>query len=283
MARFSSICAVFDCQIDFRTRMKLRFKGKVTPCPDKNQTNAAINSVLNSCIQIEETRISRNANVPQRIYFRLDSHLLGQIEQIKQNNHRLTLSPANLANLRYYLLLNSLELTDSMHHRGSHSWLTFGRSPLIFSTNYLFGDRQQPLTLFRSIIDFDGKISQQIQQELSQNPQLLDRIAQVHYWLILSIFAQLPLKTTNKGSWLSLCCYWLATIIICLTVRYFWATNYLLWLAIGFSVFWLFNISWRKIVIKQLKTLIIYQMIAGFLATSVRKRQIGFKMLCFVI
>lgn len=263
--------------------MKLRFKGGGTPCLDKNQTNEAINSVLNSCIQIEETRISRNTNVPQRIYFRLDSHLLEQIEQIKQNNHRLTLSPANLANLRYYLLLNSLEQTDSMPHLGFNSCLTFGRSPLIFSTNYLFGDRQQSLTLFRSIIDFDGKICQQIQQELSQNPQLLDRVAQAHYWLILQILAQLPLKTTNQGSWLIFCCYCFATIMIYLAVRYFLATNYLLWLAIGFSVFWLLNISWRKIIIKQLKTLIIYQMIAGFLANSVRKRQIGFKMLYFVI
>ncbi len=243
--------------------------------------NAAINRVLNSCIQIKEAKISRNAKVPQQIYFYLDSALLGQIEQIRQNS-QFTLDPANLANLRYYLLFNSLEQIDSMHHWRSDSWL-IGRSPLVFSTNYRFGDRQQPLTVFRSIIDLEGKISQQIQQELLQNPQLLARLSQVHYWLILAILTQLPFKSINQGSRLIFCYHGIATIIICLAVRYFFATNYLLWIVSGLSVFWLLNISLRKVIVKQLKVLIIYHLTDGFLANSLRKRQIGLKILCLVI
>ncbi|MGF1589072.1 MAG: hypothetical protein ACFCU7_07485 [Pleurocapsa sp.] len=262
--------------------MKLRFKSRATPCLDKNQTNAAINRALNSCIQIEEAKISRHAKVGQQIYFYLDSSLLEQIEQIKDTNQRLTLSPVNLANLRHYLLFNSLAQIDSLHHWRCESWL-IGRSPLIFSTNYWYSDRQQPLTLFRSVIDLQGKISQQIQQELSQNPQLLARVSQAHYWLILEILAQLPFQSTNQGSRLIFCYYCLATIAICLAVGYFLAINYLLWIVSGLSVFWLLNISWRKVIVKHLKALIIYHLIDGFLANSVKKRQLGLKMLGLII
>ena len=252
-----------------------------------NQITARINianSAINSCIQIEEARISNRASRPHQVYFCLDSDLIRQIEWVKENNHKLILSPRNLANLRYYALVNSpLEQIGLSYPWRSAKFFFLQRSPLIFTTDYLFPNSHQPLTLFRSVIDLEGKISQQIHQKLWQNPQLLPRISQVHYWLILEILAQLPLGQKNQYLWLIISCCSLIASMICLGIYYFLGLSYLLNVAIYVSIILIINISLKKVIIKQLKSLIIHHLIDGFWGKSVKVRLVGLQILNFII
>ena len=173
--------------------------------------SVASDYILNSCIRIEEIRINRRVTVPRQIHFCLDSVILQQIEQAEAINQKLILSPANLANLRYYALINSLEKIDPIYP-SRFLPVSLKRSPLIFSTNYRSNSCQQPLTLFRSVIDLEGKISQQIPQQLWDNPLLLERISQAHYWLIGEILDRLPLKQRSYSSRFIYCCFLLIAI-----------------------------------------------------------------------
>lgn len=150
------------------------------------------NEILNSCIQIKLTRISRQASIPTQVCFCLDAKLLEQIAQNQANQTRLVLSATNLANLRHYALLN---LPCSPYS-------TLAQSCLTFSTVYLVDNEQVSSVLFRSVIDPEGKISQQIKQELIHNPPLLKQISQAHYWLVGEILAQLPFKSKAWYYWL---------------------------------------------------------------------------------
>lgn len=237
------------------------------------------NSVLNACIRVEEVRISRRVNIPQQIHFCLDSRLLEQIEQIPPNEHSL-LSSANLANLRYYVLLNSLKQIGLSSPR--RTLLSLGRSPLVFSTNYLFCDRSQPLTLFRSVIDLEGKISQQIQQQLWENPQLLKRVSRAHHWLILEVLAQLPLKSRNSSSWFIKSCFLAIAIATSMAIWYFFSGSIWFISAIGCAIFCLLSCC-KQSIVKQMRTWIIYQLTTGFLATSVKKRQFGLNILSLLV
>ena len=252
-----------------------------------NQITAKINSAnsaINSCIQIEEARISRRATRPHQVYFCLDSDLIRQIEWVKANNHKLILSSRNLANLRYYALVNSpLEQIGLVHPWRWAKLSSLRRSPLIFTTDYLFPNSQQPLTLFRSVIDLEGKISQQIHQDLWQNKLLLPKISQAHYWLILEILAQLPLERKNRYLWLIISCCSLIASMICLVIYYFFSLSYLLNVAISIIIILILNISLKKTITRQLKPLIIHHLIAGFGVKSVKVRRIGLQILNFII
>ena len=252
-----------------------------------NQITARINSAnsaINSCIQIEEARISRRTTRPHQVYFCLDSDLIRQIEWVKENNHKLILSSRNLANLRYYALVNSpLEQIGLVHPWRWAKLSSIGRSPLIFTTDYLFPNSQQPLTLFRSVIDLEGKISQQINQALWQNQQLLPRISQAHYWLILEILAQLPLERKNRYLWLIITCCSLIVSMSCLAIYYFFSLSYLLNVAIYIIIILILNISLKKIITRQLKPLIIHHLMDGCWGKSVKFRRIGLQILNFII
>ena len=242
------------------------------------------NSAINSCIQMEEARISPRATRPHQVYFCLDYDLIRQIKWVKENNHKLILSSRNLANLRYYVLVNSpLEQIGLVHPWPWAKLLSLRRSPLIFTTDYLFPNSQQPLTLFRSVIDLEGKISQQIHQDLWQNPQLLPKISQAHYWLILEILAQLPLERKNRYLWLIISCCSLIATMICLAIYYFFGLSYLLNVAIYINIILILNISLKKIITRQLKPLIIDHLITSFGGKSFKLRRIGLQILNFII
>jgi hypothetical protein len=231
------------------------------------------NELINSCIQIKLTRISRQVTIPDRVCFCLDAKLLEQITQHHANQTKLVLSAANLANLRYYALLN---LPCSPH-------ATLAPSCLTFSTEYLFDNEQVSTTLFRSVIDLEGKISQQIKQELIDNSALLNQISQAHYWLIGEILGQLPFKSKAWYYWLLSALMAIAAITTNILLWYLMPFNYLAKLLICLGIF-LFGKSVLSILItQQLRSWIIYHLLDGILSKSVVKRQIGLKVMSFLI
>ena len=264
MARLNSVYGFFNYKVvkGFRSKPSLK--------SDRD---------LDFCIQIEEIRINRSTSIPHQINFRLDLATLKHLEEIKHNNQKLRLSPAKIANLRCYILHNAfVEQLITNQNQGLSSIM---RSPLTFSTHYASAN-QQPTILLRSAIDLKGEISQQIQGDLYQNPQMLTRISQVHYWLISELIAQLPLKS-NRSSWLVLSCFFVVATLLALISWYLFPFNKLLNLIVIFSLFWILNTSFKKTIIESMQRWIIYHLVEGFLAKNVVKRKIGLKLLSSLV
>ncbi len=252
--------------------MKSSIRDRTLPSLDHNQVNSNVNDVISSCIQIEESRISRRNATPPQIRFLLNGDILVQIEQAKVEKRKLTLTHPILADLQYYALLNTQEYCRANYSKHQRKLLTPGRSALTFSTDYSYSINHQPETLFRSVIDLTGIISQQIQQDLWQNQQLLNRIAQAHYWLIVEILAQLPLESKSKVTWLVKVFF---LIIISLIVVLFWHVLSLsiFWKILILSSFLLFVLVLKKSLFKSINKLIIYYLIDGkFLKNTNRRR-----------
>lgn len=240
---------------------------------DAQNLPASLNEVVNSCIQIKLTRISSKVTIPDQVCFCLDTKLLEQIAQNHPNQTKLVLSATNLANLRHYALLN---LSCSPRS-------TLAQSCLTFSTEYLFDNDQVSTILFRSVIDLEGRISQQIKQELIHNSPLLNQISQAHYWLVGEILSQLPFKSKAWYYWLLSGLMAIAIITINILIWYLMPLNYLAKLLICLGIF-LFGKSILSILIThQLKSWIIYHLLDGILSKSVVQRQIGLKVLSFLL
>lgn len=257
MARLNSVSGFFNHKVAFRSKSIISDR-----------------AVLDSCIQIEEIRINRSTSIPHRIDFKIDLATLKYLEEIKRNKRRLKLPSAKVANLRCYILHNAFieQLITNPKYKGLS---LRSRSPLTFSTCYA-SFNQQPTILLRSAIDLEGKISQQIQRDLYQNPQMLTRISQVHYWLISELLAQLPLK--SNSSWLFLACSFLVATLVGLISWYLFPFDRLLDLIIAFSIFLLLNTCLKKTLVEFIKGWLIYHLVEGFLSKSVIKRQIGLKL-----
>ncbi|PSB07061.1 hypothetical protein C7B62_21060 [Pleurocapsa sp. CCALA 161] len=231
------------------------------------------NGLLNSCIQLKFTRISPKVTIPQQVCFRLDGKLLEQIAHNQANQVKLAVSATNLANLRHYTLLN---LPWSQP-------LTFTQSSLTFSTEYSL-DNQQPSTiLFRSTISLEGKISQQIKQELAHNPSLLKQISQAHYWLIAEILAQLPFKSKAGSSWLLVGFLAIAMVVINILIWYLIPLNYLTKLSICLGIFLLLKLLLTRLIKHQLKYWIIYHLLDRLSANSGFRQRIGLKVMSFLL
>ena len=257
MARLNSVSGFFNYKVAFKSKSMMRDR-----------------AILNSCIQIEEIRINRSTSIPHRINFKLDLATLKYLEEIKRNDRKLRLPSAKITNLRCYVLHNAFIEQLITNHKYKGLSLR-SRSPLIFSTCYA-SSNQQSTVLLRSAIDLEGKISQQIQRDLYQNPQMLTRISQVHYWLISELLAQLPLK--SNSSWLFLACSFLVATLVGLISWYLFPFDRLLDLIIAFSIFLLLNTCLKKTLVEFIKGWLIYHLVEGFLSKSVIKRQIGLKL-----
>ncbi|MGL5836857.1 MAG: hypothetical protein ACRC1Z_27045, partial [Waterburya sp.] len=179
----------------------------------------------------------------------------------------------NLANLRHYALLNLSPRQQS----------PFTQSGLTFATKYLFEDDQGSVSLLKSVISLEGKISQQIQQELVANLPLLHQLSQAHYWLIAEILGQLPLKSKAWYSWLVVSCLAIAIILINISIWYLLPLNYLPKLIVCLSIFLLFTLVAKTLITKQLKPWIIYHLLQGLLAKSTMGRKLGFNFLSFLL
>lgn len=236
----------------------------------------SINKLLNSCIQVEEARISRRSTIPCQVNFKLNSDILYRLEQIRLNKQQFILSPINLTNLRYYVLLN-YSLKDTL------SPIYSFQSDLTFSTSYLYPDKEEFVTLVRSEINLSGKISQQIKQDWEQETQFYNRILDAHYWLIAQIIAQLPLKSNYHKSWLFYS-FWLSIeIIIVLIICYFLPFNFLSTILLNLSIIIILNLCLKYIIKKYIKLWLLDNLNHGWLSNNYRKRKIGFKLLSLMI
>jgi hypothetical protein len=245
---------------------------KVTPNSELQIPNSKFRT-LNSCIQIKSTKINRTSAVPHQICFRLNSQLLEQIAHLQAHQTKLALSPTNLADLRHYALLNLSPGQQS----------PFTQSGLTFATQYSFENDQGSVSLLKSVIGLEGKISQQIQQELLANPPLLHQIFQAHYWLIAEILAQLPLKSKAWYSWLVVSCLAIAIMLINISIWYLIPLNYPPKLLVCLSIFLLLTSVARTLITKQLKPWIIYHLLQGILAKSTMRRKLGLNFLSFLL
>ncbi|MEM8673049.1 MAG: hypothetical protein AAGF83_04150 [Cyanobacteria bacterium P01_G01_bin.67] len=235
-------------------------------------------------MQIEEVRISRRATIPERIHFYLNSELLQHIAQVRDNHQQLALPPKILNSLRYYALLNfPLEKIGLINPRQVRTHNYCSKLLLTFDTDYLDIDSGRSQTVLRSNINLEGKISQQIHQDLCHNPQLLEQISEVHYWLILEIMAQLPFKSKNLYSWLVFICLLSLVYLPILFINYFFSLGLLVNLIIFLSVLVFCN-SWLKnFIIKQLKFWIICHLSNSlWLKNSTRSRQIILQILALI-
>jgi hypothetical protein len=238
-----------------------------------NPLGQTLNTVLNSCIQIKSTKINRTSAVPHQICFRLNKQLLEQIAHIQDHQTKLALSPTNLANLRHYALLNLSPGQQS----------PFTQSGLTFTTEYSFEEDQDSVSLIKSVIGLEGKISQQIQQDLAANPTLLHQISQAHCWLIAEILEQLPLKAKAWYSWIVVSCLAIAIILINISVWYLIPLNYLPKLLVCLSIFLLLSLVAKTLITKQLKPWIIDHLLQGILAKNIMGRKLGLNFLSFLL
>ena len=235
-----------------------------------------VNRLLNSCIEVESVKIDKRVTIPKQICFHLNAKTIEKIEQVRANKQKLSLSRTNLATLRCYALFNlPLEGTRT---KGWQSYLS--QSSLIFSTQYVEDESNYDI-LLRSTIDLQGKISQQIKQELVQNPLLLKRVSESHYWLTTEILTQLPLKSE---AWRSKFIYG------CLTIAIF-AVCGLTWCLLPQSpviklIICLFLVGVELIAIavsKRLKSWTIHQLVARVFSQGTIRRKLGLKILNFLI
>ncbi|MGL5940574.1 MAG: hypothetical protein ACRC2S_09340 [Waterburya sp.] len=230
---------------------------------------------LNSCIQIMEVKINRRLTLPRQINFRLNADILKQIEYIKAQNQQLKLSKSKLTTLRYYTLLNSsLESKANLVQERL--------SPLNFTTSYIFSDNQQ-LTVIRSLIDVKGQISQQIQQDLWHNPQLLERVVDAHHWLIGQILIQLPLKTPRLILLLLHLLLAIVWVIVTMYLWYFLPLNNSVKILIIFCLFYLAKKHLITLIKQQVKTYFLKAMFKGLLANTTQKRQIALNILSTLV
>ncbi|MGL4882453.1 MAG: hypothetical protein ACRC8K_15545, partial [Waterburya sp.] len=185
------------------------------------------------------------------------------------------LSKSKLTTLRYYTLLNSsLESKANLVQERL--------SPLNFTTSYIFSDNQQ-LTVIRSLIDVKGQISQQIQQDLWHNPQLLERVVDAHHWLIGQILIQLPLKTPRLILLLLHLLLAIVWVIVTMYLWYFLPLNNSVKILIIFCLFYLAKKHLITLIKQQVKTYFLKAMFKGLLANTTQKRQIALNILSTLV
>lgn len=233
---------------------------------------------LNSCIQIDSAKINRRVSIPYQINFCLNAQLLEEIRQIRANNFRLELSARNIVNLRHYALVN-LPLDSICDRRQLES---IGYSSLTFTTQYSASENQPAVTLFRSEIDLAGKISQQVRKNLYQDSLLLTQISQAHYWLVLEILAQLPLKSTAWYSWPVAACFYIAVAIACAFIWYISPFASIFKVAICLAIVLVSKLVFKTLITKQLKSWVVHHLLKGIFARGFYRQQLGLKLLSFL-
>ena len=237
-----------------------------------NNQQLLANQLLNSCIQIEEVRISRKLSIPRQIVFQFEPSILNQLEQIKQSNHTLALKKSTLANLRYYALLASDSTKNSLDN------LAFKRSPLTFVTTYPQANNQRQMVI-RSAINFEGQITQQIQADLWNDSQLLPKIIDLHHWLTFEVISQLPLKQKKRFMQLLEILWILASIVISICLWLYLPIYVLLKIIlISLTIYFLFKYC-KNPLKNYLKLQVLSCLIHTSWPNSTRKRQIAWNAL----
>lgn len=225
-------------------------------------------SLSDSCIHLDERRISRRRMIPCGVYFELNRDILAEIDLAQKNCDRIELSDEKLTNLRYYALLSFIEYRRFGYHHTSE---------LVFSTNYLRHGKQ--VTVVRSVINPEGKITQQIQENLWQNLPLCDRLIQAHYWLIFQILTQLPLPIKNYNRLLSWTFALMVTVASAIPIFYWLSLSWFIKILLLILLLVLFKIVYQYLLAKLIRLWILHQLVFGFLANGTKKRHIGLKLL----
>ena len=239
-----------------------------------DRTATVNNDLLNSCIEVRSVKIDNRVTIPQHICFCLNARILAAIEQIIVKEQKFRLSSANLAVIRCYALFNLPVLTQIKARQ-----LYLNRSCLIFSTRYAEGKSND--ILLRSTIDPQGKISLQIKREILQNPALLERVSEAHYWLIAEILTQLLFKSKSGRYWLIYSCLVLTTFAACNFIWYFLAQSLAFKLIIC-----LFLVGVQLIAIalgKRLKSQITHHLVKKVFSQRTIERQLSLKIINFLV
>lgn len=219
-------------------------------------------NLTDSLISIEKKQLTSNIAIPTRISFNFTENSLEQISDRRQSFKRLKLSPELLADLRYCSLLQN--------NAGSGI-------PLTFTTYYV--QQEQKIAVIKTVISFQGKISQQICRSFFKNPQLLNDLVVNHYWFIKLICDRLPLKYTNKSFLLTILLSFIISLIIAPFIIYFIALGLPIKLIILLIIFLLLYWTIRLICKKHLTYFIWQQLLFGYLSKNTARRRLGFVLL----
>lgn len=217
-------------------------------------------NLLDSLITVEQQQLTPKIAIPTRINFNFTESSLKQIDRQRKNWQRLQLSPALLAELRYY----------SLFHNSANS------NSLVFITYYL--QQQQKIAVIKTVISVRGKISQQLCRSFLTNPQLLKDLVLNHYWLISQVCDRLSWQYQNKSFLLALVIALIISLIIAL-VFYFITVSLPIALII-FIVF--FGLSYwiiKLILNKYLTSFILQQLLFGFFSKNTARRRLGMMLL----
>ena len=150
---------------------------------------------------------------------------------------------------------------------------------MIFSSNYLSNDSQVQTTVVRSTIDLKGQISQEIQQDLWQNPQLSLKVIQAHHWLTAEILRQLPLENKRQTSLIFWILWGINAIAFSWGIWIFLPTFFWLKIIVNIVVWYLLKVSLRHLIKHKFRTWILSQLASGWLSNKTSKRQLGFELL----
>ena len=221
-------------------------------------SNVLIPNLINSCIHIEPKRISRRRTIPNHVSFELNQDILSQIVSFRNNNHNIALSADNLAELRYYFLLNTSKATE------------FG---LTFQTNYSRQDEK--ITIIKSVLSLSGKAEQYIRRDALASQQIIE----THYWLIEQIFTQIPFKYQKQKiliftNILRVILILLALVIVFFIPFVFWG-KVLLLLLLTTIIF----LAVPYLVKRYLFSWLLSQLLCGFFSYSLKRRKIGLSLL----
>lgn len=230
-------------------------------------SNLSVHNLINSCVRIEQKRISRQRTIPVNINFDLNQEVLSQITSLRTNQQIILFSEDNLANLRYYFLLNSSEN------------LGLG---ITFQTFYY--QELEKIAIIKSVIYLSGKVEQYIKSDAILHGRGVYTIASkeiidAHYWLIRQIFNQIPLKYKKGNSIILWLLLGLITIIVAGLV--FLLLSATLWFKILFLVFFV-GITFKVLqhfLQRYLPSWVLHQLLFGIFSASVNRRKIGFNLL----
>ena len=218
--------------------------------------------VLDSCIYINQERISRRHIIPNGVRFYLNKENIILIQQAQANKHKIKLPPRLLADFRYYILVERQ---------------SYIQSEITFSTYYQ--QNTQEIAKVKSTISLEGKIYQQICHDGGKNPQLLLVIVNAHYWLIGQMFSQLPLKRSSFSKWLPWYISLGLTILIAPVFFYLPNFSFIIKLIIIILLVLFLKECSQRFWIGYLRRWILSQLLFGIFSYRSKNRKVGFDLL----
>ncbi len=217
-----------------------------------------VHNLINSCLRIEQQRISRRRSIPDHISFDLNQDILSQIITLRNSQQKIYFSADHLAELRYYFLLNS----------SKESGLG-----ITFKTHYQ--KQEEKITIVKSVIHLSGKAEQYIRSDALASQEIID----THYWLIEQILNQIPLKYKKHKSvllWslLGLIIIFIAPLIFFFLPLVFWGKVLVLLIVIAIVL------SALPYLLKRyLSSWVLDQLLFGIFSYSPKRRKIGLNLL----